>query len=642
MQFRHGDRADIRLFLQNVSDQETECGFDPVDVCKWHNSPWPDPLKQEPVEVLRIKQHNGEVVEPEPLRNSDGSRVTYIIAPLSSNYAKLLPQEIRRIDGQLSASDRTGRPVPVKEFVGFHIVAQKSAEPARQHPQEYVLPSGKHTAAIAINVFKVGKQFRLECPALEFVVVDGTPQNAPANTENLTAPGAVNATAVEKPLDRHNARAVVEAFVAATFPFDDATFNTLARLRDRSEAGVEALDDLKVARLPIQSVYVNDPAKPTRALATSEAVRLEEKLTKHGQRNSVLVFTLTMSDKDWLVTDIDIESTESADRELKKFLEANPKSISVPLQAASNSVRSAEAVVTKLAVGRETLSTPNATSPNPDLERIQGEWRLAHVFHHSTLTRDSSCVIGKSSLVVGHKADQPPHKYVYTLRRESEIDLRPSIPEGLGAPLLGRYLFKDNRLYIAFNNDPNTKERPVYATMEDPNKDVTLLIFEFVGRVDSKEKSIDRQNARAVVEAFVAAALAGDRETVITLAKRDRRDPKRVSEGIEKMIEYLPDREHLPMTSVHVNDAANPTEAIAISEPFKWVNPRSERKTDRPDEVVWFTLSMSEAGWIVTDISTSFEWIGSSATDDLLKKFLEANPNAIGMPTLTESATNKK
>jgi hypothetical protein len=106
------------------------------------------------------------------------------------------------------------------------------------------------------------------------------------------------------------------------------------------------------------------------------------------------------------------------------------------------------------------------------------------------------------------------------------------------------------------------------------------------------------------------------------------------------MIKSLPDREHLPMTSVHVNDVANPTEAIAISEPFTRVNPRSERKTDRLDEVGWFILSMSEAGWIVTDISISFELIGSTtATDDMLKKFLEANPKAINVSPQTGSET---
>jgi hypothetical protein len=143
------------------------------------------------------------------------------------------------------------------------------------------------------------------------------------------------------------------------------------------------------------------------------------------------------------------------------------------------------------------------------------------------------------------------------------------------------------------------------------------------------ETPLDRQNARSVVEAFVAAALAGDRETVITLAKLNRRDLKRPTERIENNIPYLPDRKHLSMTSVQVNDAENPSEAIAVSEQFKWEHPRSARKTD---VVAWFTLSMSEAGWIVTNIS--FEWIES--IDGMLKKFLEANPKSISVPPLTK------
>lgn len=198
MQFHHGDRANIQLFLQNVSDHETECGFDPADVCKWHNTPSPDPSKKPPVEVLRIKQTNGETIKPEPLRNSDGSRGHYTFAPLSSNYAKLLPNEIRRIDSQLAALHLKVRPAPevqVKDFVSFNIVAQKSAEPAQRHPQEYVLPSGKYKVEMDINFFKRGKQLRLECPALEFVVDDApmptelVPENAASALDSTHAFG---------------------------------------------------------------------------------------------------------------------------------------------------------------------------------------------------------------------------------------------------------------------------------------------------------------------------------------------------------------------------------------------------------------------------------------------------------------------
>ena len=40
--------------------------------------------------------------------------------------------------------------------------------------------------------------------------------------------------------------------------------------------------------------------------------------------------TLSMSENGWSVTDIDFDSKETADRELKKFVEANPKAINVP------------------------------------------------------------------------------------------------------------------------------------------------------------------------------------------------------------------------------------------------------------------------------------------------------------------------
>ncbi len=193
MHFRHGDRANIQLFLQNVSDQETNCGFDPADVCKWQNARRPDEVDQPPVEILSITRDNGEIMKPEPLRAADGSAVIYQFTALSVNYAKLLPKEIRRIDGQSAAYDRKGRDARVKDFVGFNIVAQKPGEPARQRPHEYVLPSGKYTAAIGIKFFGVGGHFRLECPVLHFVVVDGLRTLAPeATSEGQARPGPAN------------------------------------------------------------------------------------------------------------------------------------------------------------------------------------------------------------------------------------------------------------------------------------------------------------------------------------------------------------------------------------------------------------------------------------------------------------------
>lgn len=88
---------------------------------------------------------------------------------------------------------------------------------------------------------------------------------------------------------------------------------------------------LNVQRLKIKTVYVNDPESPTRALATSEAVKLEaDHKQPNGQRDGFMVFTLELTDKNWLVTDIDLESESGADKELERFLQANPKSIGLP------------------------------------------------------------------------------------------------------------------------------------------------------------------------------------------------------------------------------------------------------------------------------------------------------------------------
>lgn len=131
-------------------------------------------------------------------------------------------------------------------------------------------------------------------------------------------------------LDRKHARSVVEAYVAASLAgrVDEAA--SLAKGIDAERDRIESIPrQLNVQRLVINSVHVNDPARPTTALATSEAVKLTEK-QPDGQRDGFLVLTLTMSDEGWLVTDIDFESEEGAEDELKRFREANPSAVDVP------------------------------------------------------------------------------------------------------------------------------------------------------------------------------------------------------------------------------------------------------------------------------------------------------------------------
>ncbi len=88
--------------------------------------------------------------------------------------------------------------------------------------------------------------------------------------------------------------------------------------------------------MKIQTVYVNDPVKPTRALATSVAVKLDkEHKNPDGRRDGFMVFTLELTDDKWFVIDINFESESGAEKELKKFIQANPNSIGIPPQSQS-------------------------------------------------------------------------------------------------------------------------------------------------------------------------------------------------------------------------------------------------------------------------------------------------------------------
>ena len=152
-----------------------------------------------------------------------------------------------------------------------------------------------------------------------------SPADTDANLKTkLPAPQA------EAALDRQNARSVVEAYVAAALAGRVEQAASLAKGTPGKRNQIESLPkQLNVQRLVIKSVYVNDPAKPTKALATSEAVKLTEK-QPDGQRDGFLVLTLTMSEEDWWVTDIDFESEDGAEDELKRFREANPSAVDVP------------------------------------------------------------------------------------------------------------------------------------------------------------------------------------------------------------------------------------------------------------------------------------------------------------------------
>ncbi len=135
-------------------------------------------------------------------------------------------------------------------------------------------------------------------------------------------------------VDLQNARSVIEAYVALALAGDVPKAAALAKNAAADPKRIRELPDfLNVQRLKIPTVYLNDATKPTRALATSEAVRLdEEHKNPDGRRDGFLVFKLESEDGNWSVIDIDFESETGAEKALKRFLVANPGSIGLPPQ----------------------------------------------------------------------------------------------------------------------------------------------------------------------------------------------------------------------------------------------------------------------------------------------------------------------
>ena len=145
------------------------------------------------------------------------------------------------------------------------------------------------------------------------------------------------ATKTVTPLERilANARSVVEAYVASAISGDVAQASALAKNSPADPKRIRELPEfLNVQRLKIETVYINDPTKPTQALATSVAIKLEEKhKNPDGRRDGFLVFTLELTDEKWFVIDIDFQTESGAEKELNKFLKANPNSIGIPPQS---------------------------------------------------------------------------------------------------------------------------------------------------------------------------------------------------------------------------------------------------------------------------------------------------------------------
>ncbi len=80
--------------------------------------------------------------------------------------------------------------------------------------------------------------------------------------------------------------------------------------------------------MKVKTVHVNDPGKLTQALATSGCVKFHEGYKQpDGQRDGFLVFTLEFTGDKWFVIEFDFESESGAEKELKRFQEANLNSV---------------------------------------------------------------------------------------------------------------------------------------------------------------------------------------------------------------------------------------------------------------------------------------------------------------------------
>jgi hypothetical protein len=158
-----------------------------------------------------------------------------------------------------------------------------------------------------------------------------------ATVQLATAPPTIVTESKAPAIDHRNARSVVEAYLGSALAGDVATATSLAKNSPADPKRIQELPEfLNIQRLKIETVYVNDLAKPTQALATSVAVKLdEEHKNPDGQRDGFLVFRLEFTDDKWLVIDIDFETESGAEKELNRFLKANSHSIGIPPQSQS-------------------------------------------------------------------------------------------------------------------------------------------------------------------------------------------------------------------------------------------------------------------------------------------------------------------
>lgn len=198
-----------------------------------------------------------------------------------------------------------------------------------------------------------------------------------------------------------------------------------------------------------------------------------------------------------------------------------------------------------------------------------------------------------------------------------------SIRNRNGKTFRSRYIIDldGDTLRLGSNMDGGKK---IAESFESPR----VLILTFRRVVPKAHKVADTANdgtPRSAVETFLAAAFAGETSTTQQLA------PALPSEQIQTLGEAF-EVKHVVVNSVHVNDLAAPSTAIAITESVRMKSQVRERD-GRRDGFLAISLENGVKGWHVSDID--FEDEDGVTTE--LSRFLARYPQA-ALTTQSEDA----
>ena len=118
----------------------------------------------------------------------------------------------------------------------------------------------------------------------------------------------------------------IKTFITA---LDKKDVTELIKLSDPMSALPHQMDDVNQiiteSKIELVSLYtdVND------AIAVTTEIIIEDTVYDEGYTQGPLVITLIRKDNVWLVTDIDIETQESALEEIVRFMEKHPNAVEI-------------------------------------------------------------------------------------------------------------------------------------------------------------------------------------------------------------------------------------------------------------------------------------------------------------------------